>query len=180
MELAKHVPLKKEGKMNLKKWVLALGLIISSRVFAEGALHAHEHGSIDFEVAVEGKTAEFAMKGPAESFIGFEHAAKTAKEKKVLADTASMWNTKFFELISFDKNLNCTTSMAKFEHIMDKGNHSEIEAGIKVTCEKDLKATKISVNLRSYFKKIKNLKMEIVGSETRAIKITKPKMDVTL
>lgn len=155
-------------------------LLLNNYAWAEGALHAHEHGSIDFEVAVEGKSAEFEMKGPAESFIGFEHVAKTAKEKKVLADTSSMWNTNFFELVNFEKSLNCTTSMAKFEHVIEKGNHSEIAASIKVTCEKDLKGAKVSVNLRSYFKNIKNLKMEIISTETKAIKINKAKMEVTL
>jgi hypothetical protein len=164
----------------MKKLVLALVLMVSSKVMAEGALHAHEHGSIDFEVAVEGKSADFEISGPAESFIGFEHAAKTAKEKQTLADVTSLWNTKFFELVSFDKALNCNTSAARFEHKMEKGNHSEIEAAIKVTCEKELKGAKVSVNLRSHFKNIKNLKMEIIGSDTKTIKITKPKMEVNL
>jgi hypothetical protein len=164
----------------MKRIVLALVLIVSNKAMAEGALHAHEHGSIDFEVAVEGKTADFEMSGPAESFIGFEHVAKTAKEKKALVDATNMWNTKFFELISFDKSLNCKTSGASFEQKMEKGNHSEIAAAIKVSCEKDLKGAKVSVNLRSHFKNIKNLKMEIIGNESKTIKITKANMEVNL
>lgn len=118
----------------MKRFLLALVLVVYGKAYAEGALHAHEHGSIDFEVAVEGKNAEFEISGPAESFIGFEHVAKTAKEKKVLEDAKNLWNNKFFEVVTFDPTYKCQSSNASFEHKIEKGDHSEIAASIKVSC----------------------------------------------
>lgn len=179
----------------MKFLVLSLTLVLSSKVFAEGALHAHEHGSIVLETAVEGKVVTFSVDGPAESFLGFEYEAKSAKEKKVFADTKNLWTKKFFELVSFDKSLGCKLSEGTFEQEVEKeehkdehkkddkkeeGIHSDIEASIKVTCAKDLKGAKILVNLKKHFKNIKKLKMDLVGNETKSIDINSDSFEVTL
>lgn len=166
---------------------------MSANVFAESSLHSHEHGSIVLEAAVEGKVATFSVDGPAESFLGFEHEAKTAKEKKIFLDTKTLWTNKFFDLVTFDKALGCKLSEQNFSHEIEKeenghkekhskkeGIHSEIEASIKVSCEKDLKGAKISVNLRKFFKNIKKLKMELVGNETKSLEVKTNSFEVVL
>lgn len=163
----------------MKLLLLSIALMMSSNVFAEAALHAHEHGSIILETAVEGNSATFSVDGPAESFLGFENKAKTAKEKKEFADVKNLWTNKFFDLVSFDKNLACKLSEGKFEQEIE-GNHSDIQASIKVICSKDLKGAKIVINLKKHFKHIKKLKMDLVGNETKSIDINSPSFEVTL
>jgi hypothetical protein len=154
----------------MKYFIFFVLLISSFNLFAETSLHAHEHGSISLEVGVEGKVAMFSIDGPSESFLGFESSPKTTKEKKVFSDAKSLWETKFFELVTFEKSLDCKLSEAKFEQVLEKGSsHSDVEAGIKVTCNQSLKGAKILVNLKKYFKNIKKLKLELVGNETKSI-----------
>lgn len=182
----------------MKFLVLATLAMFSFNVFAEGSLHAHEHGSIDFEVAVEGKVVSFSVEGPAESFLDFENVPKSAKEKKVFNDAKTLWTKKFFELVSFEKSAGCKITESVFEQKIDKketaekqtkindqkkkeeGIHSDIEASAKITCSKDLKGVKISVNLKKYFKNIKKLKMELVGNETKIIDINSDSFETNL
>lgn len=163
--------------------------MFSANVLAEGALHAHEHGTIVLEVGVEGKMATFSVDGPAESFLGFEYVAKTTKEKKVFNEAKKLWSKNFFELVSFDKALECKLSGDKFEQKVEKedhkdhkeeGVHSDIEASIMVSCSKDLKGAKLLVNLKKHFKNIKKLKMELVGNETKSIDIKSDSFEVNL
>jgi|GEM_PF-794828 len=181
--------------MKFLAWVLTL--ILSSNVYAEGSLHAHEHGSIVLETSVEGKVATFSVDGPAESFLGFEYAPKSNKEKKVFNDVKNLWTNKFFELVSFDKTFGCTLSEGKFEQLLEEehkeekdhkdhkkdkeeGIHSDIEASIKVTCSKDLKGAKVVVQLKKHFKHIKKLKMELVGNEIKSFDVKSNAFEVTL
>ena len=47
------------------------------------AQDAHEHGKINLDIAFEGKSGIVMLHGSAErAFLGFEHKAKTKKEKK--------------------------------------------------------------------------------------------------
>lgn len=171
-------------------------LLLSSASFSEHhkdhhkGLGAHEHGSIELDVAVEGKVIEIEIDGPAESFLGFEYAPKTDKEKKVLKDAEDLWTkdllTKLFVL---DQKLGCTSSEVKFEQEMDEhhndhhddhkdhkkdakketGVHSDIEAKAKITCAQDLKGQTLVVNVKKHFPKIKKLSIDLVATETKKI-----------
>lgn len=156
--------------------------MFSANVLAERALHAHEHGAIVLEVGIEGKMATFSVDGPAESFLGFEYVAKTTKEKKVFNEAKKLWSKNFFELVSFDKALECKLSGDKFEQKVEKkeGVHSDVEASMTVSCSKDLKGAKLLVNLKKHFKNIKKLKMELVGNETKSIDIKSDSFEVNL
>lgn len=158
-------------------------LIFSMSLHAETALHAHEHGTLALDIAVEGKNAELSVDGPAESFLGFEYVPKTAKDKKILADAKTLWTKNFFKLVSFDKSLNCKIQSAEFEQKVDEkegGNHSDIEANAKIICQKDLAGSKAIVSLRKNFSHIKKLKVELVGSQTKSIEITKADQEIQL
>lgn len=154
----------------MKSLFFSLMLLFCSKVFSETALHAHEHGVIVLETGVEGKVVTFSVDGPAETFIGFEYLPKTVKEKKVFNDAKNLWEKNFFQLIKFEKAAGCIMAESSFDQKVE-GVHSDIEASAKITCARDLKGEKISVNLRKYFKNIKKLKMEIIGNETKSVPI---------
>jgi len=147
----------------VKKMSLVLSmLLLATPAFAQHkhdhgkGLGAHEHGAIKLEIAVEGKSIEVDLDGPAESFIGFEYAPKTDKEKKAFKDAEALWTkdllTKLFVL---DKKLGCTSSEVSFKQEMDEdhnkgakkesGTHSDIEAEAKIVCAPDLKGQKLTV-----------------------------------
>lgn len=178
----------------MKKMSLVLStLLLSSMALAEDHHHgkglgAHEHGAIKLEMAVEGKTLEIGLDGPAESFIGFEYTPATAKEKKTYADAESLWTkdllTKLFVL---DKKLGCKVSDVSFKQEIDaeetkeatallkkgekkeSGIHSDVEAKAKITCAQDLKGQTVTVSVKKNYPHIKKLSIDLVGSEVKSI-----------
>ncbi|MEA9356371.1 DUF2796 domain-containing protein [Bacteriovorax sp. PP10] len=165
----------------------SVALAASHHDHAKG-LGAHEHGAIKLGMAVEGKTIDLDLDGPAESFFGFEYTPSTAKEKKAFNDAESLWTkdllTKLFVL---DKKLGCTSSEVSFKQEIDEeetkeaqaklkkgerkesGIHSDVEAKAKIICTQDLKGQTVVVSLKKSYPHIKKLSIDLVGSEVKSI-----------
>jgi hypothetical protein len=176
----------------MKTAFLALGLLFSVQTMAgEHSLGAHEHGAIKLGMGVEKNIVDIDLDGPTESFISFEYLPKTEKEKKMFAAVENQWNKKLFELITFDKKLNCKITQTSFKQVIDQketaeaqskikdaskkesGVHSDIEAKAKVTCAADLVGSNVEIALKKYFKNIKKLNVEVISNETKSVEITK-------
>lgn len=172
----------------MSKLTLALALILSTQSFANEhhghGLGAHEHGSIKLEVAVEGKQIELDIDGPAESFLGFEYKPKTEKEKKAFKDAQELWTKNLLtKILVLDAKLGCSLGEVKFEQEIDNdhhekgkkeaGVHSDIEAEAKINCAQDPKGSMATLSLKKHFPHIKKLQIDLVGSETKTINVTK-------
>ena len=169
-------------------------LLISTVANAEShgkSLGAHVHGTIKIEMAVEGKSLDLSIDGPAESFVGFEYSPKTSSEKKSWSAAEKTWNTDLLtKLFILDKNLGCKITSASFKQEMDKdenkdakkeaGIHSDINAEAKVTCAKELKGQNLIVALKKNFPKIKKLAVEFIGSVTKTIDIQSDEQTIKL
>lgn len=170
----------------MKATIVTLALMMFMKVTAgEHSLESHEHGAIKVGMAVEKNKIIIDIDGPSESFLGFEYAPKTQKEKKTFSDLEAQWTKNLESLIAFDPKLKCLTSETSFKQVIDQkvskaaskkeaGVHSEIEASAVVTCAQDLSGSDVTISLRKVFKHIKKLSVEIVGNETKSIEITKP------
>lgn len=165
----------------MKKIILVIfGAISISTHAGEHALGAHVHGVLKLEMAVEKNVADIDIDGPAESFIGFEHAPKSDKEKKLLNDTKVLWEKNIFELVAFDKKLNCKITQSTLNQVMEEGSHSDIEAKAKITCVGNLAGSEVQIFLRKKFKNIKKLNVELLSTETKTIEITKAVQNITI
>lgn len=167
----------------MKKLLITLMLFISwAANSGEHSLAAHEHGSIKLGMAIEKNIIDIDLDGPSEAFISFEYLPKTEREKKVFNDVKNLWEKNLFELISFDKKLNCRILEATLTQVIDQkesgkkesGTHSEIEAKAKISCAGNLAGTEVQVSLKKHFKNIKRLVAEILGTDTKSVEITKP------
>jgi hypothetical protein len=69
--------------------------------------HAHTHGEAIVDIAVDEMTAAVGINIDAQSLVGFEHTAKTAKEKEKVASVLKLFRSNIANLISFDSKLNC-------------------------------------------------------------------------
>lgn len=160
----------------MKKFLLVLLSTLLSSQIAQAEPHgkstgAHSHGSIKIEMAIEGKNIDIDIDGPAESFLGFEYAPKSNKEKKIWANSEILWKKELItKLFILDSDLGCTISEASFVQEIDK-NHSDIEAVAKINCTKDLAGQSLIIALKKHFPKIKKLTLELVGSEIKTIDI---------
>lgn len=65
-------------------WGLAL-LLSAAPAMAEPAHGAHEHGVAELRVAIEAGALEIEFVSPLDSLVGFEHAPRTAAQRKALA-----------------------------------------------------------------------------------------------
>ena len=74
----------------------------------------HVHGEVDVQIAVSKNKAEIAVKGPSESFFGFEHDPKTAAEKAAVKAGEEIVRKKSQELFSFAKAEGCEYDVEEF------------------------------------------------------------------
>lgn len=181
--------------------VAALFLNLSSNAFAQNHDHKHHHGKkhshgeVKLEMAVEKNTLEFEIEGPAESFLGFEHAPTSDKEKKIFEETKALLTTSLLtKIIVFQNNLTCTLDKIEFEQEFDEdsqtkskdkkhkhsGQHSEIKVEGKITCPENLETKNVEVALKEQFKKIKVLEIEVMSAQVKKISSKVNKEIITL
>ena len=162
---------------------------------SEHSLHAHEHGAIKLEMAVDQKNIEIDLDGPAESFLGFEYRPKSDREKEIFNRHQLNWTQHLNSFISFDKNLKCLVKEASFKQVIDKvidkdidkdessvtkrinkkeeGVHSDIEASAKIGCAKNVSGSIVTISLRKAFPKINKLVVDIISNQVQSVEIIK-------
>jgi Protein of unknown function (DUF2796) len=64
--------------------VLAAGLFVSAGAAQERQLGAHEHGRGVLNIAIEGGRVSLELEAPGADIVGFEHAARTPRQKAAL------------------------------------------------------------------------------------------------
>jgi hypothetical protein len=72
-------------------FALGLGLAVTMPMAADRReADAHEHGVGELSVAIDGNELEIALEGPADNFVGFEYAPRTAAERQAMAAAVAM------------------------------------------------------------------------------------------
>jgi hypothetical protein len=160
-----------------------LGFLISGTVNAKEKHHAHEHGKVELDIAIDDKKVSIELESPAESIYGFEHEAKTDVQKKTRDDAVAKLNSDASKFFVFDSKLNCqivTKSVEPFvveeqdhsskggkKHHHSGGEHSEVHAEFEATCGASPVGTELSVDLGSAFPKMKKVKVQVVGDKSQ-------------
>jgi hypothetical protein len=164
----------KFGRINpkgifMKTFFLVGSLFISTLTFAK--VHrehaAHKHGSGTMGIAFDGATGQLDFKIPSESIFGFEHEAKSEKDKKAKTEGLEKLETKITELVVFDPTLNCKFAKNKLEVVpeAEHSGHSETIANFTVTCDKSPVGSKMTFNFQKYFPRIKDLDVQVLAGD---------------
>jgi hypothetical protein len=125
---------------------------------------AHAHGAGKLGIAFEGANGKIDFKIPSESIFGFEHDAKTKKQKAAKKAGISVLEQKPGSLVIFDPALQCVITANKVEVVKEKrGSHSDTVAEYTVKCVKSPAGTAITFNFHSEFPRIKEIDVEIVA-----------------
>ena len=148
------------------------------------ALDAHQHGHITFEMAIDGTKSAVEIKGPAESFVGFEHKAKSKKEKQAVKEVESLFKEKAIELVGLASELECKVSKQALDWQFDvhhdhdhghdkddhkhKGEHAELKASYQFDCKNMIKATTLKLGLKKQFPKIQEIEVAVLPSSGNA------------
>ena len=121
--------------------------VLSHGAMAQSHQHAHVHGHIQLGVAVDGKQISVDIDTPLESMLGFEHAPRTASEKKLAAE----WAQRLSEgssLLRFNPEAQCKQTRADLNaavlglgnkpaspsHDKDDGGHADLEGAWSFEC----------------------------------------------
>lgn len=124
---------------------------------------AHVHGSAELSIAFDGAQGKIEFKTPSDSIVGFEHAAKSAADKKAVEDSLKKFETNIAEMISFDKTLQCQFSKEKLEVVVEGKNHSNTVAAFNVRCSQSPVGATLVFNIQKHFPKIKDVDAQIIA-----------------
>lgn len=154
---------------------------------------AHKHGAGSLGIAFEGAQGKIDFKIPSESIFGFEHEAKTEKDKSAVNDGLAKLDSKFSEMLVFDAALKCVITKDKIAVVAEKNSdkkthkhaehsaHSDVLASYNVVCEKSPLGTELIFNFQQQFPKIKDLDVQvIVDNVQKSVKANKSNTKLAL
>lgn len=124
---------------------------------------AHEHGSAQIDIAVEGKTADIELHLPAMGVVGFEYVPKTAADKKKQADALAGLKANISKIVVFDPAAKCTIAPNKVEVEQEEPDHAEIDGDFHATCAQPLAGSKISFGLTKAYPSVSTVKVQVVA-----------------
>ncbi|MFZ4404633.1 MAG: ZrgA family zinc uptake protein [Pseudobdellovibrionaceae bacterium] len=183
----------------MTKFVALFLVLVSTTVYAgkknEHRHHeAHVHGGATLSIAFDQLKGKVEFKAASEGVLGFEHEAKSEKDKKKLNDTIAKFETSIGSMVKFDESAGCTFVKEKIEmaakkeendaeekeHKEHKGEHSDFIANFSVDCKKDIKSTKVTFDF-SQFKGLKDLDVTLlVGDLQKSVEIKRKPVTIEL
>ncbi len=163
--------------MTIKQIILILSIFVSYNAFAGSRHKAHDHGHAALSIVSEGNSLSLELESPAESIVGFEHTAKTEKEKRAVAEAQA----KIDRLVVLKPELGCTKEQGSLEIEQEKhSSHSDIEIKLSYKCQKPLAGSTVEIRLLNEFPKLKSVKTQVIGDKPRGLSITKASQAVDL
>ena len=151
------------------KYLLAFSVLLLALFVSATEKHAHRehgahvHGAAELSIAFEGPQGKIEFKSASDSIVGFEHAAKSAADKKSADEAFKKFEGSIGEMITFDKSLQCQFSKDKLEVVSEGGNHSNTVAAFSVRCAKSPVGTKLVFNFQKTFPKLKDIDAQIIA-----------------
>ena len=107
--------------------VVMLSMAIGTKGAAEDRAHdAHVHGLSRLNIAIEGNTVEMELLSPGANIVGFEHTARSAEDKALVARaTAVLQNGE--DLFAFSSGAGCRMEMAEVESALIDENDGDFD-----------------------------------------------------
>lgn len=127
---------------------------------------AHVHGAGKVSLAFDGKSGKLELHAPAEAIYGFEHSAKSAKDKKRKDDGLQKLEEKISEMLILDPALKCEIKKEIFE-VIEQKNHSEVEAEFGISCEAPVVGSVLTFNFQKTFPRLKSVQIEVLADQVQ-------------
>ncbi len=138
---------------------------------------AHQHGIARLEVAVDGNALQISLDGPADTFLGFEHAPRTDAQKQTVASVGQQL-AQATRLFTPAANADCRAAPARVDiKLPSPGSpeiHSEIEAEWHWQCARPAALAHIDVGLFKAFPRLSELRTQIVTGAGQQTIVLKP------
>ncbi|WP_034293417.1 DUF2796 domain-containing protein [Herbaspirillum sp. RV1423] len=168
--------------------ILGSSLLLSSALALAHEAHVHGVGKLD--VALDGKTLSLHLDSPLVNLIGFEHAAKSAKDKQAAQDMAKTLRNAAAVFVS-SPSAECKLSEVKLNSAAiepallgettagkpagreDHDGHADLDADFVFQCAQPERLQKIDVKLFDAFKGFNSIDVQLVtGKRQGAAKLT--------
>ena len=157
------------------------GLAIAAALFAAAPFlsaqaqqqHAHVHGQLKLDVAVDGPTVVIDMESPLDHIVGFERAPKTDAAKKPV-EAAGPQRRAADKLFVVDPAANCKLGPVDLRSgALGLGNpdpaepvgHADLDATFSFNCTNAAAAKFIDVNLFGAFKGLRQIDSQIATAQ---------------
>ncbi|MCE3010891.1 MAG: DUF2796 domain-containing protein [Proteobacteria bacterium] len=167
----------------MKSSLFVLFLLLGSLAFAKKGHkhhhHAHEHGAAELALAFEGLNGKVSFKAAAEGVLGFEHAPKSEKHKKIHDSAIAAFENDIGKMIQMDPALGCVFKKEKIEQVID-GTHSDFVADLSVNCRKSVDGSKVTFDF-TQFKGLKDIEVTILsGGLQKSVEVKRKPVSVEL
>ncbi|MBI3897839.1 MAG: DUF2796 domain-containing protein [Gammaproteobacteria bacterium] len=145
----------------------------------------HTHGIGQLQVTLEGNELGIGLDSPTDSFLGFEHAANTAAQKKKVQETEQLLKQpeKLFELPAAAQcQAQPSTVDIKLPTAGSKEKHSDLETQWRWQCKTPAELKQIDVRMFKAFPKLKQLKVQMVtpnGQNEKVLKADNTRLALT-
>ncbi|SCX39843.1 DUF2796 domain-containing protein [Variovorax sp. EL159] len=135
--------------------------------------HAHVHGQLKLDVAVDGPTVVIDMESPLDNIVGFERAPKTDAEKKTVEEAVAQLRAAD-KLFVIDPAANCKLGPVDLRSgALGLGNpdpnepvgHADLDATFSFNCTNAAAAKFIDVNLFGVFKGLRQIDSQIASAQ---------------
>ncbi|MET3915063.1 hypothetical protein ABID97_001845 [Variovorax sp. OAS795] len=135
--------------------------------------HAHVHGQIKLDVAVDGPTVVIDMASPLDNIVGFERAPKTDAEKKSVEDAVAELRAAD-KLFIIDPAANCKLGPVDLRSAAlglgkpdanEPEGHADLDATFSFNCTNAAAARFIDLNLFSVFKGLRLVDSQIASAQ---------------
>jgi len=157
------------------------GLAMATALFAAAPFlpaqaqqqHAHVHGQLKLDVAIDGPTVVIDMESPLDNIVGFERAPKTDAEKKAVEDAVAQLRSAD-KLFVVDPAANCKLGPVDLRSgALGLGNpdpaepagHADLDATFSFNCTNAAAAKFIDVNLFGAFKGLRQIDSQIASAQ---------------
>jgi hypothetical protein len=137
------------------------------------AQHAHVHGLVKLDVAIDGPAVVIEMEAPLDNFVGFERAPRTDAEKKTAEDVIASLRAAD-QLFKIDPAANCKLGPVTLRSPalgLDKAEadaiegHADLDGTFAFNCTNAAAAKFIDVDLFNGFKGTRQIDAQIASPE---------------
>ncbi|MDQ0069241.1 hypothetical protein J2W34_001015 [Variovorax boronicumulans] len=166
----KHIRLRRISGLAISAALFAAAPFVSAQAQQQ---HAHVHGQMKLDVAIDGPTVVIDMESPLDNIVGFERAPKTDAEKATVEAAVAQLRAAD-KLFTIDPAANCKLGPVDLRSgALGLGNpdpneppgHADLDASFSFNCTNAGAAKFIDLNLFSAFKGLRQIDSQIASSQ---------------
>ena len=136
--------------------------------------HAHTHGSLQLDAAVDERTITVQLEAPLDSLLGFERAPRTAAERQRVADLATRLRATG-QWLRPDPVAQCAAGRVDLQSTVlglgsagteqAQGGHADLDITVSFRCARAVDARYLDVDLFAAFAGITTIQAQVAAPQ---------------